>query len=57
MSVASILLRGLRASPFSLTFILGKVISVGYGCAVCSVGGPIDSDMEVISEDEAEALL
>ena len=35
----------------------GEVISVGYGCAVGSVGGPIDSDMELISEDEAEALL
>ena len=27
------------------------------GCTVGSVGGPIDPDMEAISEDEAEALL
>ena len=35
----------------------GGVISVGYGCAVGSVGGPIDPDMESISETEVEALL
>ena len=35
----------------------GGVISVGYGCTVGSVGGPIDPDMEAISEDEAEGLL
>ena len=31
----------------------GGVVSVGYGCTVGSVGGPIDPDMEAISEVEA----
>ena len=31
----------------------GGVVSVGYGCTVGSVGGPIDPDMETILEVEA----
>ena len=34
-----------------------NVWTVGYGATVGSDGGPIDPDMEAISEDEAEALL
>ena len=34
-----------------------NVWTVGYGATVGSDGGPIDPDMEPISEDEAEALL
>ena len=52
MSVASKLLRALRASPFSLTFALGELFLCGLWL-VGSVGGPIDPDMEAISEVEA----
>ena len=34
-----------------------KVWTVGYGATRSSTGGPIDPDMESISETEAEALL
>ena len=34
-----------------------NVWTVGYGATVGSDGGPIDPDMEPISETEAEALL
>ena len=34
-----------------------NVWTVGYGSTVSRTGGPIDPDMEAISEDEAEALL
>ena len=34
-----------------------NVWTVGYGATVGSTGGPIDPDMESISETEAEALL
>ena len=53
MNVVSRLLRALRASPFALILCAGGVVSVGYGCTVGSVGGPIDPDMEAISEVEA----
>ena len=58
MSVVSKLLRALRASPLSLTFALGELFLCGlWLCTVGSDGGPIDPDMESISETEAEALL
>ena len=34
-----------------------NVWTVGYGATVSRTGGPIDPDMEAISEAEAEALL
>ena len=57
MSVASKLSRALRASPLSLTYVPANVWTVGYGATVGSDSGPIDPEMEAISETEAEALL
>ena len=45
---------GLALRPYVCA---GGVNSVGYGATVGSDGGPIDPDMEPISEIEAEALL
>ena len=57
MNVASKLLRALRASPLSLTYALLMCGACAMGCTVSRTGGPIDLDMEPISEAEAEALL
>ena len=56
MNVVSKLLRALKDSPFALTFALGELFLCGIWL-VGSVGGPIDPDMESISETEAETLL
>ena len=53
MSVASKLLRALGPRPSPLRLHWGSYFCVGYGCTVGSVGGPIDPDMEAISEGEA----
>ena len=45
---------GLALRPYVCA---GGVNSVGYGAIRSSTGGPIDPDMEPISETEAEALL
>ena len=45
---------GLALRPYVCA---GEVNSVGYGATRSSTGGPIDLDMEPISEIEAEALL
>ena len=45
---------GLALRPYVCA---GGVNSVGYGATRNSTGGPIDLDMEPISETEAEALL
>ena len=45
---------GLALRPYVCA---GGVNSVGYGATRSSTGGPIDPDMEPISETEAEALL
>ena len=45
---------GLALRPYVCA---GGVNSVGYGATRSSTGGPIDLDMEPISETEAEALL
>ena len=45
---------GLALKPYLCP---ANVWTVGYGATVGSDGGPIDPDMEAISEDEAEALL
>ena len=45
---------GLALRPYVCA---GGVNSVGYGATHSSTGGPIDLDMEPITEDEAEALL
>ena len=45
---------GLALRPYVCA---GGVNSVGYGATRSSSGGPIDLDMEPISEIEAEALL
>ena len=45
---------GLALRPYVYA---GGVNSVGYGATRSSTGGPIDLDMEPISETEAEALL
>ena len=45
---------GLALRPYVCA---GGVNSVGYGATVSRTGGPIDLDMEPISETEAEALL
>ena len=45
---------GLALRPYVCA---GGVNSVGYGATRSSTGGPIDLDMEPISEIEAEALL
>ena len=57
MIVVSKWLRALRVLPFALTFALGELILWAMGCTVSRTGGPIDPDMEPISETEAEALL
>ena len=58
MIVVSKLLKALRASPLSLTYAL---LMCGLWVMALPLagptGGPIDPDMEAISEDEAEALL
>ena len=52
------IVKSFGASPFSLTFALGELFLCGlWLCTVGSDGGPIDPDMESISETEAEALL
>ena len=45
---------GLALRPYVCA---GGVNSVGYGATRSSTGGPIDLDMEAITEAEAEALL
>ena len=45
---------GLALRPYVCA---GGVNSVGYGATVSRTGGPIDLDMEPITEAEAEALL
>ena len=58
MNVVSKLLRALRDSPFALTFALGGgLILWAMALPVAALAGPIDLDMEPISETEAEALL
>ena len=57
MNVVSKWLRALKASPLSPYVCAGGVNSVGYGATRSSTGGPIDLDMEAITEAEAEALL
>ena len=57
MNVKSKLLRALKNSPFALTFALGELILWVMALPVSSTGGPIDLDMEPITEAEAEALL
>ena len=45
---------GISTKPYLCS---ANVWTVGYGATVGSDGGPIDPDMESISETEAEALL
>ena len=57
MNVASKLLRALEGLALKPYLCPANVWTVGYGATVGSDGGPIDPDMEPISEIEAEALL
>ena len=48
------IVKSFEGLPFSLTFALGELFLCGLWLStVGSVGGPIDPDMEVISEVEA----
>jgi len=57
MNVASKLLRALEGLALKPYLCPANVWTVGYGATRSSTGGPIDLDMEPISEIEAEALL
>ena len=57
MSVVSKLLRALKELALKPYLCPANVWTVGYGATVSRTGGPIDPDMEPISETEAEALL
>ena len=57
MSVVSKWLRALKGISLKPYLCPANVWTVGYGATVGSDGGPIDPDMESISETEAEAFL
>ena len=54
MNVASKLLRALEGLALKPYLCPANVWTVGYGATVGSDGGPIDPDMEAISEVEAQ---